>query len=111
METLSIESREPVSLNNIRDLVAHVWRVEGSAGNTLVIHGNTSRAYLHPDAESIGREIHRLLLDYCNERDVNHFHGRCVNRGVTDSACVKPGRASTDRPARLGVRWCVLTEG
>ena len=67
METVSIESRSPFSLKLIESILAQhgqYWRVEASTSNTLILHGNSSRAYLHPGSESKEPESHCLWLDY-----------------------------------------------
>jgi hypothetical protein len=67
METLSIKSKKYFSLKLIESILlqhSQHWRVEASTGDTLILHGNSSRVYLHPNTESKEHEIHCLWLDY-----------------------------------------------
>lgn len=64
METLSIVSKKPFSMNLVSSALSKNLRVETSTDNTLVVHGTQSRAYLYPDAELENRGMHRLFLDY-----------------------------------------------
>jgi hypothetical protein len=64
METLSIESKKPFSLSLIESILSQQWRVELSPGDTLVVHGDKSRAYLHADDPSKENDIFRLVMDY-----------------------------------------------
>ena len=64
METLSIESKQPFSLESIRNILSDCWDVESSAADILIVHGTGSRAYLHVDTESGQSHVHRLLVDH-----------------------------------------------
>jgi hypothetical protein len=64
METLSISSTEPFSLELIQRAIARDWQVEASEANTLVVHGPGSRAYLHLHPTESSSGTHSLLLDY-----------------------------------------------
>jgi hypothetical protein len=65
METLTINYAKPFSLELIRGAISQDWSVEASHANTLVVHGDGSRAYLHPDEtlNASGR-WYCLLVDY-----------------------------------------------
>jgi hypothetical protein len=64
METLSIESKERLDLRAIAGMLSPSWRIETSPGNTITVHGEKSRAYLHPDTQMTEYGMNRLLLDY-----------------------------------------------
>jgi hypothetical protein len=64
METLTIDSAEPFSLELIQQAILKNWPVEVSNAETLIVHGAGSRAFLHVDVTSSALGKHRLLLDY-----------------------------------------------
>jgi hypothetical protein len=63
METLSIESKKPFSLELIRVVLSKHWRVDLTAAD-LSVHGTGSRAYLHLDNASKEHGLRTLLMDY-----------------------------------------------
>jgi hypothetical protein len=64
METLTLDSAKPFSLELIKHAILQNWHVKVSNGDTLIVHGSESRAYLHVDVTSNSPGQHRLLLDY-----------------------------------------------
>jgi hypothetical protein len=64
METLTIESKETFSMGTLAGVLSRHWRVENSPGETLVVHGDRGRAYLHAENEAEPDGSSRLLLDY-----------------------------------------------
>jgi hypothetical protein len=64
METLGILSKRPLSLEVIEGTLSKDWAVESSAGGTLVVHANQSRAYLYLDDGSQEAAAYRMLIDY-----------------------------------------------
>jgi hypothetical protein len=64
METLSIKSKQPFSLDSLQTALSRHWHVEESTDDTLVVHGTNARAYLHPIKEFGTDERFGLLVDY-----------------------------------------------
>ena len=64
MDTLSIESREPFSMELIESILSAHWRTEIAAANRLPVHGIRDRAYVFPDTESEEAGVYRVLVDY-----------------------------------------------
>jgi len=64
METLAVDSPEPFVLELIKQAISQNWPVEISTGDTLIVHGAGSRAYLHMDVTLDTPGKFRLLLDY-----------------------------------------------
>jgi hypothetical protein len=60
METISIRLKAPASLDFYEKILSGQWLVEKSPGDTLIVHGKDSRAYLYPDSEA---EL-SFLVDY-----------------------------------------------
>jgi hypothetical protein len=64
VETLTIESKDRLSLDALAERLSQRWRIESSPGNTLTVHGEKSRVYLYPDVELTEQRTHLLLVDY-----------------------------------------------
>lgn len=64
METLSIKSKKPFSLADLRDTLSKHFPVEPSYTDTLAVHGTGSRAYLYLDSECNDIDLFGLLIDY-----------------------------------------------
>jgi hypothetical protein len=73
METILITSKKRINVNEINARLAVYWRVEGAAGNRLVIQEKESRVYVHLDllgtdavASACGddKKTDRLYVDY-----------------------------------------------
>jgi hypothetical protein len=79
METLAIESTKPFSLDLIQRVLSQTWQVEASTANTLIVHGNKSRAYLHPDVTLKAPGTYRLLIDYSDVQFVKDLVERIAD--------------------------------
>lgn len=73
METILITSKKRLNLNEINARLAVDWRVEGAAGDRLVIQEKESRVYVHLDLLETGdvasacgddKQTGRLYVDY-----------------------------------------------
>ncbi len=64
METLLIKSNGAFSLGRLQELLVRSWPVEETPGETLVVHGANTRAYLHLGLESKDGKEFTLLMDY-----------------------------------------------
>jgi hypothetical protein len=65
METISITSKNKISLADVNQALAHRWRVEGAGNNRLVIQEQNNRVYLYlgPSEEKV-ELCQQLLIDY-----------------------------------------------
>jgi len=71
METISVKSKSPFSFKAIEAMLSQYgqhWSIEASAGTTLTLLGDSSRAYLYLGADAKEPDMHCLWLDYS---DVN----------------------------------------
>jgi hypothetical protein len=95
METLSIESKKPFSLELIQSILSKNWYVETSTAETLIVHGNKSRAYFHSDKTLSGTAIYRLLIDYSDVQFVKDLVERIADDPVitvdNDFGTILPG--------------------
>jgi len=63
MDTVTIDSKRPFSLELIQRTIAPYWPIDTSY-NTLCVTGPGSRVYLHVDTTPEVEGMHRLLVDY-----------------------------------------------
>jgi hypothetical protein len=63
MDTISIESQSPLSLQEASEALSRHWPVTTSSSDGIVVHGNKGRAYLYLEAVQ-GESPYRLMLDY-----------------------------------------------
>jgi hypothetical protein len=63
MDTIRISSTMRLPINELRLALAQHWRIEDVDQQGLVVHGESSRVYLHHEGTS-GSQGEDLLLDY-----------------------------------------------
>lgn len=84
METISITSEEPFSMQRIEKVLSAHWQVEMSHCDTLVVHGDNGRVYIHPDTELTENQMCCLLVDYFDIK----LTKKLVEAIVDDHACI-----------------------
>jgi hypothetical protein len=107
METIAIKSKESVSLNTIKELLSQHWPVETSTDETLVVHGNNTRAYLYPSPGPQGTEQLDLFVDYT---DVE-FAKSILEKIANDPAVIIDNDFGTVLPGDQFVARCKSERG
>jgi hypothetical protein len=64
MDTIKITSKKKLRVDDVRLALAQRWRTEDAEPGGLVVHGASSRAYLHQESEVMGGGGEELLVDY-----------------------------------------------
>src|SRR5262245_11683887 len=64
MDTIKITSTKRPRMSDLRPALAQRWRTEDTESQGLVVHGESSRVYLHQKPNSLGGEGEELLVDY-----------------------------------------------
>lgn len=64
MDTIKITSNKRLCVSDLRPTLAQRWRVEDTEPHGLVVHGASSRVYLHLECSSPEGEGEELLVDY-----------------------------------------------
>jgi hypothetical protein len=110
METISIKSKTPASLSAIEEILSRQWHVATSTDNTLVVHGNNTRAYLYPSPESQDAEKFDLLLDYSDVEFAKSILEKIANDPAViidnDFGTVLPGDQFVARcKSEMGWNW------